>query len=131
MGFGARDFVHGVNAAKPKKLRSWEADASEIHLFFKRINKYIYERCHLFQVKETSRYFLRSAYRPGKIAKSLVNEGVRVTAARVTAAKDMAAGVIAARVTAARVTAAKDTAVRGFSYIQTPGRLPLAAITGN
>ena len=31
MGFGARDFVHGANAAKPKKLRSWAADEVKIH----------------------------------------------------------------------------------------------------
>ena len=76
-----------------------------------RFSPNLYERCHLFQVKETSRYFLRSAYLPGKFATSLVNEGVRVTVARVTAAKDMAVG--------------------GFLYIQTPVRLSLVAITGN
>ena len=35
MGFGARDFVHGANAAKPKKLRSWGADEEKLHFLEK------------------------------------------------------------------------------------------------
>ena len=38
MGFGARDFVHGANAAKPKKLRSPSGRRSKTH-FFKKTKK--------------------------------------------------------------------------------------------
>ena len=38
MGFGARDFVHGANAAKPKKLRSPSGRRSE-NPFFERNKK--------------------------------------------------------------------------------------------
>ncbi len=39
MGFSARDFVHGANAVKSKKLRSWAADEAKLH--FLRNKKYV------------------------------------------------------------------------------------------
>jgi len=32
VGFGARDFVHGANAAKPRKLRTWAVGEAKIHV---------------------------------------------------------------------------------------------------
>ena len=33
MGFGARDFVHGANAATPQKRKSGGVDEAKIHVF--------------------------------------------------------------------------------------------------
>ena len=39
VGFGARDFVHGANMAKPKKLRSGLGWADEAKIYFLRETK--------------------------------------------------------------------------------------------